>query len=363
MSNVIEPEQFYQRVLAWYDKAGRKDLPWQLDITPYRVWVSEIMLQQTQVNTVIPYFNRFMQKFPQVHDLAQAKLDEVLHLWTGLGYYARARNMHKTAQQVVERFNGHFPETVEQLAELPGIGRSTAGAIISLSHNRYAPILDGNVKRVLSRVFAVNGWPGELAVAKKLWEIAGQYTPQTRCRDYSQAMMDLGALLCTRSKPSCTICPLEKQCQAFTTGNPQNYPGKKPRKTLPIRQKQLLMIVHKQKILLENRPQNGIWGGLWSLPECAMDSAASAHCEVAFSCKIKATQTLPVVRHTFSHFHLDITPVILIVQRWPTQIKEGEQYCWVDAAKPIELGMAAPVKQLLTELSGHIPDCVDLNPS
>lgn len=354
MNTSLKADQFYKHVLDWYDKEGRKDLPWQHDITPYRVWVSEIMLQQTQVNTVIPYFNRFMQKFPQVHDLANATLDEVLHLWTGLGYYARARNMHKTAQIIIEKFNGEFPKEVAQLSELPGIGRSTAGAIISISHNQYAPILDGNVKRVLSRVFAVDGWPGELSVAKKLWEIAEQYTPHTRCRDYSQVMMDLGALLCTRTKPSCTVCPLQKQCQAYAAGNPQDYPGKKPRKTTPVRQKQLLMIVHKQKILLENRPQNGIWGGLWSLPECDMDSVAGSYCEVAFACKIKSTQTLPVVRHTFSHFHLDITPVILKVQQWSTQIREGEQYCWVDADTPIQLGMAAPVKQLLVELRGQI---------
>ncbi len=351
MDNTINSLQFQNRVLKWFDQEGRKDLPWQQNITPYRVWVSEIMLQQTQVNTVIPYFNRFMQKFPQVHDLAKAKLDEVLHLWTGLGYYARARNLHKTANLVVDQFNGEFPKNVEDLSQLSGIGRSTAGAILSISHDIYAPILDGNVKRVLSRVFAVPGWPGDLSVAKKLWDIAEHYTPQKRCRDYTQAMMDLGALLCTRTKPSCSICPLQNFCQAFAAKNPQGYPGKKPRKTLPVRVKQFLIIIHNNKVLLENRPQSGIWGGLWSLPECEQNTQAKEHCERLYSCKIKSIKTLPVTRHTFSHFHLDINPVILNVQRWPTQIKENDPYCWIDANGPIELGLAAPVKQLLQKLT------------
>ncbi len=350
MTVEISPEIFIKDVLAWYDKNGRKDLPWQLNITPYRVWVSEIMLQQTQVSTVIPYFNRFMETFPSVTDLANAKLDEVLHLWTGLGYYARARNLHKTAQLVTHTYSGQFPDDVTLLSQLPGIGRSTAGAIISISHNKYAPILDGNVKRVLSRVFAVGGWPGELAVAKKLWAIAEQYTAHNRCRDYTQAMMDLGALLCTRTKPSCQNCPLQQHCQAFAEGTQPLYPGKKARKAIPVRQKQLLMIVHKQKILLENRPQSGIWGGLWSLPECDVQTVASEQCESSFSCKIKSTQTLPVIRHTFSHFHLDITPVILHVQRWPNEVHDDDQYCWVSTAKPIRLGLAAPVKQLIAQL-------------
>jgi A/G-specific adenine glycosylase len=343
-------EEFNQRVLNWYDQEGRKNLPWQLNITAYRVWVSEIMLQQTQVNTVIPYFNRFMQKFPQVHDLANAKLDEVLHCWTGLGYYARARNLHRSAQRVVEQFGGEFPADITQLSELPGIGRSTAGAIVSLSYDQYAPILDGNVKRVLSRVYAVAGWPGDLSVAKKLWQIAEHYTPQTRCRDYTQAMMDLGALLCTRTKPSCSVCPLQNLCQAYAAGNPQDYPGKKPRKIIPVREKQFLIILHNEKILLENRPQSGIWGGLWSLPECELENSAKEFCEKTFACKINSTQIMPRTRHTFSHFHLDINPVILKVQRWPTEVREEGQYCWVDTTAPIELGLAAPVKQLLDQL-------------
>ncbi len=354
MEHSISCSQFQQRVLKWFDKEGRKDLPWQHDITAYRVWVSEIMLQQTQVNTVIPYFIRFMQKFPQVHDLANAKLDEVLHLWTGLGYYARARNLHRTANIIVENYGGEFPKDVDQLSQLPGIGRSTAGAILSISHDTYAPILDGNVKRVLSRVFAIPGWPGDLSVAKKLWDIAEHYTPHKRSRDYTQAMMDLGAMVCTRTKPSCSICPLQKFCQAYEMKNPQEYPGKKPRKSLPIRVKQFLILIHKNKVLLENRPQSGIWGGLWSLPECDLNTQPKEYCEQLFSCKIASTENLPVTRHTFSHFHLDINPVILTVQRWPAQVKENDPYCWIDTDAPIELGLSAPVKQLLQQLNGNL---------
>jgi A/G-specific adenine glycosylase len=251
---------------------------------------------------------------------------------------------------VVEKFQGEFPKDVEELSELPGIGRSTAGAIISISHDTYAPILDGNVKRVLSRFFAIPGWPGDLSVAKKLWEIAEQYTPKKRCRDYSQVMMDLGALLCTRTKPDCERCPLAQHCLAFAAGTPQLFPGKKARKEIPIRQKQLLIIVHQEKVLLENRPQSGIWGGLWSLPECELNAVAKEFCERSYGCKIRSTRSLPVVRHTFSHFHLDISPVILEVRQWPSQIREGGEYSWVDITAPIELGLAAPVKKLLNVL-------------
>lgn len=352
MSHSIKasPQLFQQLVLNWYDQEGRKDLPWQQNITPYRVWVSEIMLQQTQVNTVIPYFDRFMKKFPQVHDLAAANLDEVLHLWTGLGYYARARNLHKTAQEIVSKFKGKFPETVQELSELPGIGRSTAGAIISISHNISAPILDGNVKRVLSRVFAIPGWPGDQTVAKKLWAIAEEYTPDFRARDYSQVMMDLGAMLCTRTKPNCERCPLTAHCLGKAEGKPEIYPGKKASKKIPVRQKQLLIIKHNDTVLLENRPQSGIWGGLWSFIECESGEEAQKYCESQFKCKIRSTQTLPLMRHTFSHFHLDISPVILEVQRWPNQIREGQEHKWVKLNTPIKLGLAAPVKKLLEEV-------------
>lgn len=224
----MQASQFSAQVLDWYDKYGRKTLPWQIDKTPYKVWLSEVMLQQTQVATVIPYFERFMARFPTVTDLANAPLDEVLHLWTGLGYYARARNLHKAAQQVATLHGGKFPETFEEVAALPGVGRSTAGAILSLSLGKHFPILDGNVKRVLARCYAVSGWPGKKEVENKLWSLSEQVTPAVGVERFNQAMMDLGAMICTRSKPKCSLCPLQNGCIAAANNSWALYPGKKP---------------------------------------------------------------------------------------------------------------------------------------
>jgi len=230
----MQPTQFQRAVLAWFDQHGRKDLPWQRDLSPYRVWVSEVMLQQTQVATVIPYFERFMAAFPRVEALARADIDAVLHLWTGLGYYARARNLHRAAQLVVSDYQGRFPTELEPLQALPGVGRSTAGAILSIACGGRAPILDGNVKRVLSRCFAVPGWYGQGAVAKRLWALAESYTPSERVADYTQAMMDLGATLCSRARPQCPRCPLQGSCLAWAAGEPQRYPESRPRKAVPL---------------------------------------------------------------------------------------------------------------------------------
>ncbi len=235
-------QSFSSKILEWYHKFGRKHLPWQQSKTPYKVWVSEIMLQQTQVTTVIPYFQRFMNSFPDIHTLAKAQQDHVLSLWTGLGYYARARNLHKTAQMISQDFNGNFPSTVDALEELPGIGRSTAGAILSLGHGLYAPILDGNVKRVLARHFAVDGWPGKTAVQKRLWELSDELTPREECGNYNQAMMDIGATVCTRTKPECHRCPIAATCTAFASNTIELYPGKKPKRAKPIKSTQLLII-------------------------------------------------------------------------------------------------------------------------
>ena len=226
---------FSDRVLHWFDAHGRKHLPWQQQISAYRVWVSEIMLQQTQVTTVIGYFERFMQRFPDVVTLANAPQDDVLHLWTGLGYYARARNLHKAAQQIATDHGGEFPQTLEQVMALPGIGRSTAGAILSIACGKSHPILDGNVKRVLARYYAIEGWPGKRAVEDTLWQHATENTPATRTNHYTQAMMDLGAMICTRSKPACDKCPLQSDCIAYAQGKQNEYPGKKPKKTLPVK--------------------------------------------------------------------------------------------------------------------------------
>ena len=341
---------FSQPLLAWFDVHGRKNLPWQQNITPYRVWLSEVMLQQTEVETVIPYFDRFTVRFPGVQDLAEAPLDEVLHLWTGLGYYARARNLHKCAQIVCTEFGGCFPDDVDGLAGLPGIGRSTAGAIVSIAFGKRAPILDGNVKRVLARYFAIAGWPGALQVQNKLWQKAEALTPTARCRDYTQAIMDLGATLCTRSRPACNLCPQQTGCLAHANGDQTLYPEKKPRKALPVKATQMLILhTHTGEVLLEQRPPQGIWGGLWSLPELASGDDALTYCRLKFGEPQKLDQW-PELRHTFSHYHLDITPVRVQLSEQPPAISENDRQLWYNPGQPANIGLAAPVKRLLERL-------------
>ncbi|WP_303760590.1 A/G-specific adenine glycosylase [Alcanivorax jadensis] len=344
----IDATTFSDSVLAWYDQHGRQSLPWQHPRTPYQVWISEIMLQQTQVTTVIPYFQRFMERFPDVHNLARAGQDEVLHLWTGLGYYARARNLHKCAQTLVAEHDGDFPHTVEEVAALPGIGRSTAGAILAQSRGIRAAILDGNVKRVLARLHAVEGWPGKKPVENRLWELAEHYTPHQRLADYTQAMMDLGATVCTRGTPNCSACPVQNHCQAHANDNPQDYPGRKPKKALPVRTTVMLILRDAQgRVWLEPRPSSGIWGGLWCFPQTeAIDLFDEALAQRALNAS-DTPQALKGFRHTFSHFHLDITPLEIPVQTIGTRDSSGR---WVDPSAPGELGLAAPVKKLLGRL-------------
>ena len=338
---------FSQTVLEWYDRHGRKHLPWQQNITPYRVWVSEIMLQQTQVATVIPYYERFMASFPTVQALAAATQDEVLHHWTGLGYYARGRNLHKCAQVIVSEHGGEFPRSVDALAELPGIGRSTAGAIASISMAIRAPILDGNVKRVLTRFFAIEGYPGTTTVERELWQLAGQLTPDHSHQQYTQAMMDLGATLCTRSRPACGICPLQPDCAGFRTGHPTRFPEKKPKKEKPVRTTTMLMISQPDgTFLLQQRPQTGIWGGLWSFPEVADLSEASHWIQTHLYTPHSEAETLNTFRHTFSHYHLDITPVRIHLTKAPQIVREVSDH-WYNPHAPSTLGLAAPVKELL----------------
>jgi A/G-specific adenine glycosylase len=343
----MNPSAFQQNVLAWFDIKGRKDLPWQQDITPYRVWLSEIMLQQTQVATVIPYFNAFMEKFPTIECLAQAPIDEVLHRWSGLGYYARARNLHKAAKLIVE--DGRFPDTLDELIALPGIGLSTAGAILSIAFKKSHPILDGNVKRVLTRFKAVSGWTGTNLVNKELWVISAHLTPVDRVADYTQAMMDLGATICTRSKPACEDCPLKSHCLARISGMVSILPTPKPAKTLPVKQLVLLLLSNnRNRILLEKRPSTGIWGGLWSLPE--FDSVESAHnwC-LTKNMPIVDSQTQASQRHTFSHYHLDYTPVLVQTDNPRNFVMEANQTVWYNAAQINTLGLPAPIKLLLQQ--------------
>jgi len=352
-SQALGDEQFGAAVLDWYDRHGRKDLPWQQGITPYRVWVSEIMLQQTQVSTVLGYFDRFMDALPTVEALANADEDEVLHLWTGLGYYSRARNLHKTAKLIVGKHGGEFPQDVEQLSELPGIGRSTAGAIASLSMGLRAPILDGNVKRVLARYVAQQGYPGEPKVAKQLWEVAERLTPQNRVNHYTQAMMDLGATLCTRSKPSCLLCPLKAGCRAHLLGRETEFPVPKPRKALPQKRTLMPLLANPDgAILLYRRPSTGLWGGLWSLPELddltALDPLAQRH-----ALQLQERRELPGLTHTFSHFQLAIEPWLIRVKSEAHAVAEPD-WLWYNLATPPRLGLAAPVKTLLKRAAAEL---------
>ena len=339
---------FAVRLLAWFDRHGRHDLPWQRRRTPYRVWVSEIMLQQTQVATVIPYYHRFMQRFPTAQALADAPLDEVLHLWTGLGYYARARNLHKAAQLVRDTHGARFPRDLESVQGLPGIGRSTAGAILAIATGQRHPILDGNVKRVLTRHGAIAGWPGDKRVEARLWELADAYTPQARAADYTQAIMDLGAILCTRSQPRCGECPVAEDCTARKRGLQAKLPSPKPRKAMPVRRTRMLLLLAEGGIFLERRPPAGIWGGLWGFPEIAAGADPRAWCRTRFGAAPRRVREYAPLRHTFSHFHLDIEPVEVHLAA-VAAVQEGEGR-WQALDAPIRVGLAAPVKKLLDGL-------------
>lgn len=345
------PKPFSTRLLTWFDEYGRKHLPWQNPITPYRVWLSEIMLQQTQVDTVIPYFERFVARFPDVDALAAAQQDDVLHLWTGLGYYARARNLHRCAQILNEQYQSTFPADVTLLESLPGIGRSTAAAIASIAFEQPTAILDGNVKRVLARHQAISGWPGEKAVADQLWQIAEHYMPQKRCRDYTQAIMDLGATVCHRSRPQCALCPVAADCQALAQDNTAAYPGKKPKKEKPVKSAYFVLIqAPNGDILLNQRPPTGIWGGLWSVPELDVNPRTLKRQITQSYGQIKALEKWTPWRHTFSHYHLDIHPVLCKLEKRPRNVMESPPSIWYNLHKPSNIGLAAPVKKLLEQL-------------
>lgn len=344
---------FPLQLLSWFDKHGRKQLPWQKNKTPYRVWVSEIMLQQTQVATVIPYFERFMQRFSDIAALANAAEDEVLHLWAGLGYYSRARNLHRAAKMIMTEFDGCFPDTLENLLSLPGIGQSTAGAILSIAYNKPTPILDGNVKRVLSRFYGIREPVNDKATEKKMWALATQNTPTKRVADYTQAIMDLGATLCTRSKPNCATCPFVETCVAYAENAVNDIPAKKSTKKLPVRSATFLLARYRDTILLCKRPPAGIWGGLWSLPELSGEpdqASLRRFCQQKLGATIRHINTLPNFRHTFSHYHLDIHPVCVTLTKQPAKVMESEQQIWYNLNQPAKLGLPKPVQLLLSEL-------------
>ena len=349
------PKPFAERLLAWFDSHGRHDLPWQDQRSPYRVWISEIMLQQTQVATVIPYFQRFMARFPTLATLASAPLDEVLHHWSGLGYYARARNLHRAAQVLVQEHGGEFPSTVDEVAALPGIGRSTAGAILALSRDVRATILDGNVKRVLARHRCVEGWPESPAALRLLWTLAEELTPPSRVGDYTQAIMDLGATCCVRSRPACDSCPVAADCLARARGEQMAYPTPRPRKVLPVKTTTFLLMrrVEDAALWLEQRPPAGIWGGLWGFPEIAASDEVSSACAQRALVPAGKPRLLETMVHTFTHFQLQIRPLLVSVQALETRCMESPPSLWYKASAPSAVGLPRPVQDLIGRLASR----------
>jgi A/G-specific adenine glycosylase len=341
-------DDFASHLLAWFDVAGRHDLPWQHPRTPYRVWLSEVMLQQTQVQVVIPYFERFVAVLPDLASLAAAPLDDVLALWSGLGYYARARNLHATAKLCVEAHDGDLPRDLDALVALPGIGRSTAGAILAQAWGDRFPILDGNVKRVLARVHGIEGWPGTPAIEKQLWTFAARHLPQTRLADYVQAQMDFGATLCTRHDPACVPCPLQHDCVALQEGRVAELPTPKPGKPLPERQAIMLWAEDRAgNVLLQRRPPTGIWASLWSLPEAADHENARHWFDKHLAGEYDTASPLAAVAHGFTHYRLQIQPL-----RWRdvalrTQLADNDDLRWVPRDAMRTLGIPAPIRKLL----------------
>lgn len=340
---------FSMKLLKWFDQFGRHDLPWQQNKTPYRVWVSEIMLQQTQVQTVIPYFERFMARFTSLESLAHASQDEVLNYWAGLGYYARGRNLHKSAQMIVDQHGGQFPQTFEEIIQLPGIGRSTAGAILSIAFKQRFPILDGNVKRVLCRLDAVESWSGEKTTEQRLWQRAEALTPDERYDDYTQAIMDLGATLCSRTKPNCLQCPVHNSCQAFQLNRVKDFPYSKPKIEKPTKRKIFLVLVNsKQQIFLQKRPQVGIWGGMKSLPEFESKEMLISQLNLEDSV-MKNLNMGQEFKHTFTHYHLYLTPIT--IQGVDQVNLDGE---WWSLKQMSSVGLPAPIKKIVTKLEREI---------
>jgi A/G-specific adenine glycosylase len=337
-----------EALLPWFDAHGRHDLPWQADPTPYRVWVSEVMLQQTQVETVKPYFERFTARFPDAGALAAAAPDEVMGLWSGLGYYARARNLHRAAQDITARHGGELPASLGALMALPGIGRSTAGAILALASGVRQPILDGNVKRVLARAFLVEEAPDTAAGLRRLWELAEACTPDLRVADYTQAVMDLGATVCTRAQPSCQRCPLAGGCAALAAGRAAELPAPKRRAPRRERSAHFVFVLQDGRVLLERRPPRGIWGGLWTPPEFPDEAAARAYLAARHRAA-EPTRVLPSVRHVFTHFDLVIRPWVLQAGA-PAGVIDEREARWHELGALNGVGVPAPVAKLLEEL-------------
>jgi A/G-specific adenine glycosylase len=339
---------FASRIVRWQQRHGRHALPWQGTRDPYRIWLSEIMLQQTQVATVIPYFERFVARFPDLARLAAAHEDEVLASWSGLGYYSRARNLHAAARAILTLHEGKFPASPDLIVQLPGIGRSTAAAIAALAFGQRAAILDGNVKRVLARHGGIAGWPGEKKTETELWQLAESHLPHTTIEAYTQGMMDLGALVCSRRQPACSDCPVSADCMANAQHRTAELPTPRPRKAVPEKQIQMLLLLDRGELMLEKRPARGVWGGMWSLPELGLDGDPTSHCRDHFGFTTQTQQAWPRLSHSFTHFRLHILPVRMELAprnaTLPGQI-------WLPPSDALDAALPAPVRKLVARLA------------
>src|SRR5712664_3509919 len=345
---MVRASSFAEKLVAWQRRHGRRDLPWQGTRDPYRIWLSEIMLQQTQVAAVIPYYKRFLKRFPTLETLARAEESEVLRLWSGLGYYARGRNLLLASQKIFSDHDGKFPHALEQIAELPGVGRSTAAAIAAFAFGQRAAILDGNVKRVLARCFGVEGWPGEKPTEQKLWKLAERLLPRRDIETYTQALMDLGATLCTTAKPRCDACPLRRVCVARRDRRTGELPAPRPRRALPQKVMTWVVLSHKQQVLLERRPAPGIWGGLWSFPELE-GRDLHGYCRRTLECEIGGTKKLEPIEHGFTHFRLRISPVVCEVRKIARGARAPGRL-WIDLAEAAQAAVPAPARRLIWKI-------------
>jgi A/G-specific adenine glycosylase len=350
---------FAEKMIRWHERHGRHHLPWQNTHDPYPIWLSEIMLQQTQVAIVIPYYLRFLQHFPDIKSLASASLDEVLAQWSGLGYYSRGRNLHRAARLVADNHNGIFPREVEVIQQLPGIGRSTAAAIAVFAYGARCAILDGNVKRILARCFGIEGYPGERQTEVLLWQTAQELLPEQseKCIDggievYTQALMDLGSTVCVRFKPKCASCPLQQDCIAFRDNAVGRLPAPRPRKPMPERETVFLLLTAHGKILLEKRPARGIWGGLWSLPQMPVSENAREYCAARFGMGVTPLPQMPLLVHTFTHFRLKIYPQPLQVDSLfaPKEGSVADEVRWITFPDALKAAIPAPVNKLLNNM-------------
>ena len=340
---------FSTRIIAWQKRHGRHDFPWQNTREPYRIWLSEIMLQQTQVATVIPYYARFLEKFPTLRDLASASEDEVLALWSGLGYYSRGRNLLRTAQIVAEQFGGEFPDAIDDILALPGIGQSTAAAISAFAFGERQAILDGNVKRVFARHFGVAGFPGDKKIETKLWRVANQALPKNNIEAYTQGLMDLGATVCLRTRPLCLACPVGDSCAAKSEGRIHELPAPRPKKAVPEKSTTMLIISHAGEVLLEKRPPTGVWAGMWCFPELQNGASSRGACRERYGLEITALKPWDVLQHGFTHFKLSITPQPIKVEKKLSRAAEPG-VMWLSIDDALTTAIPKPVRALLTKL-------------